>query len=312
MAVAAASSCVRDPEKLKLRYVRSGDEYLAQKKYPEAILEYRRAVQVAPKYGEGRFKLAEAFAADDDARSALPEYVRAADLLPDRMDLQIKAGNLLLLGGRFQDAKTRARSVLKRDPKNVSALVLLGNALAGLREMQDAVSVAQRATELAPARAGFYTNLGALQLAKGDQALAETAFKKAVEVGGGQILPRLALGNFYRASGRIKDAEETLRGALTLEPGNVQVNRTLGALLMEASRPAEAEPYFKTAAATSNDLPSQLGLADYYAASHRSAEAVTVCPNMICPTSADTLWWRSMASAMRAAPEENLRSPSAP
>jgi tetratricopeptide (TPR) repeat protein len=273
---AAGSSCVRDPEKLKLRYVRSGDEYLANKKYTEAILEYRRAVQVAPKYGEARYKLAEAFAAVDDARSALPEYVRAADLLPDRVDLQIKAGNLLLLGGRFQDAKTRARSVLKRDPKNVSGLVLLGNALAGLREMVDAVSVAQRATEMAPGRAGFYTNLGALQLATGNQALAETAFKRAVEIGGGRILPRLALGNFYRASGRINDAEEALRGALTIEPGNVQVNRTLGALLMEASRPAEAEQYFKAAAARSNDLPSQLGLADYYVASHRSAEAVTV------------------------------------
>ena len=276
LAVAAGSSCVRDPEKLKLQYVRSGDEYLARKKYTEAILEYRRAVQVAPKDGEARYKLAEAYAAADEVRNALPEYVRAADLLPERMELQIKAGNLLLLGGRFQDAKTRARSVLNRDPKDVRALVLLGNALAGLREIGDAVTVAEHATELAPERAGLYTNLGALQLAKGDHDLAETAFKRAVEVGGARTLPRLALANFYRACGRITDAEQTLRGALTIEPRNLQVNRTLGALLMEASRPAEAEPYFKAAASMSNDLPSQLGLADYYVASHRPAEALMV------------------------------------
>ena len=276
LAIAAGSSCVRDPERLKLRYVRSGDEYLARKKYTQAILEYRRAVQVAPKYGEARYKLAEAYAAIDDVRNALPEYVRAADLLPERVELQIKAGSLLLLGGRFQDAKTRARTVLQGDPKDVRALVLLGNALAGLREMDDAVTVAQHATELAPERAGFYTNLGALQLAKGEHDLAEAAFKRAVEIGGARTLPRLALANFYRASGRITDAEQTLRGTLAIEPRNLQVNRTLGALLMEASRPAEAEPYFKAAASMSNDLPSQLALADYYVASHRPAEALVV------------------------------------
>ena len=41
-----------------------------------------------------------------------------------------------------------------------------------------------------------------------------------------------------------------------------------------------------------------------------SPDAVTVWPNMIWPTSIETLGERSTASAMRSAPEENLRSPS--
>jgi tetratricopeptide (TPR) repeat protein len=274
--LAASAACDRNPETLKLRYVRSGDAYLAKKQYPAAILEYRRAVQIDPKFGQARFKLAEAYAAADDVRNALPEYVRAADLLPENVELQIKAGNLLLLGGRFQDAKTRARTVLKRQPKDLRALVLLGNALAGLRELADAVAVAERASELSPNRAGIYTNLGALRLANGDRELAEEAFKKAVAIGGTTLSPRLALSNFYRACGRVADAERALREALAIVPRDADVNRRLGALLIEASRGGEAEPYFKTAAAVLTDTPSQLALADYYITVGRPADALAV------------------------------------
>lgn len=274
--LAASAACNRDPNTLKLQHVRAGDGYVARKKYLEAIVEYRRAVQVDPKYGEARYKLAEAYAANDEVRNALPEYVRAADLLPENTDLQIKAGNLLLLGGRFQDAKTRARTVLKRQPKDVRALVLLGNALAGLRELADAIAVAERASDLSPNRAGIYTNLGALRLANGDRELAEEAFKKAVVIGGKDLAPRLALSNFYRASGRVTDAEHALRDALAIAPRHVEVNRRLGSLLVEASRASEAEAFFKAAAAVPTDVPSQLALSDYYVRVNKPAEALAV------------------------------------
>ena len=43
-----------------------------------------------------------------------------------------------------------------------------------------------------------------------------------------------------------------------------------------------------------------------------SPEAVTVCPKRICPTSQLALGVLLIASAIRAAAEENLRSPSVP
>ena len=39
-----ATACAGDPEVLKSKYVQSGDEFVAQKKYPEAIVEYRNAI----------------------------------------------------------------------------------------------------------------------------------------------------------------------------------------------------------------------------------------------------------------------------
>ena len=92
------------------------------------------------RFGEARVKLAETYAKLGDHGSALSEYVRAADLLPENVDLQLTAGSYLLLAGKAEDARSRAESVLKRDPKNVQALILLGNALAGLKNFEAAVS----------------------------------------------------------------------------------------------------------------------------------------------------------------------------
>jgi tetratricopeptide (TPR) repeat protein len=51
-------ACSKDPEVAKREYVRSGDAYVAKKQYKEAIIEYRNAVQLDPRYGEARAKLA--------------------------------------------------------------------------------------------------------------------------------------------------------------------------------------------------------------------------------------------------------------
>ena len=41
---AALNGCSSDPEKAKLEYLKSGDRYMAQKQYREAIVQFRRAL----------------------------------------------------------------------------------------------------------------------------------------------------------------------------------------------------------------------------------------------------------------------------
>src|SRR5262245_51044222 len=88
--MAVSMACATDPQKAKVAYVASGDQYLAEKKFPEAIIQYRNAVQQDPRFGEARLKLAETYLQTGDAPAGFREYIRAADLLPDRADVQIK------------------------------------------------------------------------------------------------------------------------------------------------------------------------------------------------------------------------------
>jgi tetratricopeptide (TPR) repeat protein len=272
------AGCKRDHEAVYRRHVAAGDAYFAQKKYPEAVIEYRVAIDAAPNSGSTRFKLAEAYAAQSLVTSALEEYVRAADLMPDNAEAQLKAGNLLLLSRQFEDANARARQILARDPNNAPALLMLGNALAGLKQFDEALAANRRAVAVAldSTASGMYLNLGTIAFIEGEREEAERAFLKAVEIDGANPETHVGLANFYWAAGRPADAERALKAALKLNPAHVVANQILAALYIALGRGREAEAHLKTAANAAKTIPARLDLADFYAALGREAAALEI------------------------------------
>ena len=158
-------------------------------------------MQLDPRLGEARIKLGDLYARTSDAQNAYREYVRAADTLPDNIDAQLKAGALLLLGNQFADAKARAEKVLKLSPRHPGGLTLLGNALAGLNDMDGAMERLSAAIQADPGQGTLYSNIGVLQLARGDRQMAEASFKRAVNAAPKRVETRVALAHFYRIAG---------------------------------------------------------------------------------------------------------------
>src|SRR5215471_13790042 len=78
LATALVSACSRDPEKAKRRATVSGDAYFKNGKYPEAIVEYRKALQYDPRFGEAHLKLSRADIAAGDRPNGYKELHRAA------------------------------------------------------------------------------------------------------------------------------------------------------------------------------------------------------------------------------------------
>ena len=106
--------------------------------------------------------------------------MRAAELLPDRVDVQMKAATVRWALNDFEGARKYAEAVLKLEPRNIDAQVLLGNALAGLKDPEGAIRELEEAMQVAPDDARPYTSLGAVQAAAGKRTEAEAAFKKAL------------------------------------------------------------------------------------------------------------------------------------
>src|SRR6266851_4450891 len=247
-------------------HVRRGTEFFDKAKYPEAIVEFRAALQANARLGDVHLKLGDIYAKVGDGKNALHEYARAADLLPDNVTAQIKAGSLLLMARSFEDAKSRVDRALTLDSKNTEAQILKGNVLAGLRDLDGAMSEFQDTIAQDPTQIAAYANLGTLQYAGGKKEEAEATFKKAVEAAPKSVDARLALANFYRASGRTEECEEALKDALQIDPDNAVANRALGLFYLSSGRGPEAEPFFQTLARTLKTDAASMTLADYYLA----------------------------------------------
>ena len=270
------ASCSTDPETAKREYFAQGERHLAAKEYAEAILQFRNAVRIDDRFGEARAKLAEAYLGAGDSQSGLRETIRAADLMPDNMEAQMRAGILLLIARQFPDARARATKVLAKEPRNPRALVLLGNALAGLKDLDSAVELVEQAIDEDPQLTLSYANLGALQAAKGDQEAAEAALRRAVEIAPDSESAHTALANFLWSAGRPDEAARELEASFQIAPRSPLVNQALAGLRISQNRVPEVEPYLKTYAAVSGTIDSRLLLADYYLRTDKASMATPI------------------------------------
>jgi tetratricopeptide (TPR) repeat protein len=277
LVVSAFAACHRaDPN----AHFQKGNDYASRSQFQEAILEYRAALQIDPKRGDIRRKLAEAYLSVRDGGNALKELLRAADLMPNDASLQIETGSVLLAAGQFEDAKTRANKALVLDPKNTDAQILLGNALVGLKDMEGAMSEYQEALALNPTEDTAYLNIATIQMVRGNQPEAEASFRKAVEVAPKSITARMALANYLWWANRAPEAEQTLKDALALDPNNLEANQALGIFYLASKRANEAEPYFKKIVDTAKTTAARIGLADYYVAAQRYDDAKQVLKDL--------------------------------
>jgi tetratricopeptide (TPR) repeat protein len=197
--------------------------------------------------------------------------VATATLLPQDVKVQLTAGSYMLAARRFDDAKAKADFVLSSNPRNVEAQVLLGNALAGLRDMKQAIQEIEEAIRLDPNRGATYTNLAILEMGRGRTEAAEAAFKRAVELEPKWVPGHLALANHYWSLGRLADAERVLRNAYALDPKNPLVNRSLALFMIDSDRAADAEPFAQALAASG---ASPFALADFYLLQNRPSDAI--------------------------------------
>jgi putative PEP-CTERM system TPR-repeat lipoprotein len=270
----SANACFIDSAARKERHFENGNRYFQEGRFEEASIEFRSAVQIDPKYGPARAKLAETFERLGNTANAFREFTRAADVLPNDASVQLKVGHYLLAAGQMQQALARADAALKLVPDSVEAHILRGNALAGQNDFDKAMREIEEAIRLDPARGASYTQLGFAEFARGRHTEAEAALKKAVALSPDAIDPRLALANFFISTGRVQDAEGMFHSAWTLNPRHEGANRAMAASALASGKIAEAENHLKTLAEISPKHSSQFPLTDYYVATGRATEAI--------------------------------------
>ena len=269
----AGASCSKDPAVAKQEFLVRGNRYFDQQKYNEAVIEYKNALVRDAKFAEARYKLAQTYDRLGDSLNAEREYVNAADLMPDDPEVQVRAGLFLAAAGRIEEAKARALKALAKDPKHLEAHMLLAQAIAGLRDIDGAITEIENAIRMAPGDERSYVQLGAFRLRQGQIAEAEKAYQEAVTLDPKSIYAVVGFAKFYLAMGRMKEAEEWVKKAVALSPDDFNANRTLAVIYLSTNRVAEAEAPLKVVSKVSLIGTPRLVLADYYFLAKRNTEA---------------------------------------
>lgn len=144
---------------------------------------------------------------------------------------------------------TSLREAVRLDPQNPTFRNTLGVVLLDLRKPTEAEAEFRKAVELDPSYAEAHHNLGLSFAEQGqwDQAIAQ--YRKAI------ALPTYAtpevgyynLGRAYAQTKRLREAEESLRTAIQLDPKLGAAHYQLGAVLATAGRAEEAKAALRRA-----------------------------------------------------------------
>src|SRR3990172_4530152 len=195
------AGCSKDPAALKATHLERAERYAADGKYPEAVIEYRNAIQVDPTDANTQYKLGLAYLKQNAFTYAQPAFIalsKAVELDPNLLDAQVKLGELYFLGRQSKNAAEKATLVLEKDPTHRDALLLLANSAMAQNQLDRADEAITNARHAYPNDPKPLYAQASLAMVKKDYAGAERAFVEAARVAPTNPEPMIGLGNVYR------------------------------------------------------------------------------------------------------------------
>jgi tetratricopeptide (TPR) repeat protein len=158
-------------------------------------------------------------------------------------------GNALLQNGAYDQAVTKFRKVLGRDPGNFEAQFNLafsylnwGRTSKAVTEFRKALAINRRCTEC-------WGNLALAYEAQGNDEKALGALHEAVKANPGNIEARINLATMYANKDRIGNAITQYKQIIKMDGRNIDAHVNLAKCLVSKGKTAEAKGYLKSAMA---------------------------------------------------------------
>src|SRR5204863_590453 len=201
------------PEKAKAQHVARGQALLKDKKFQEAALEFRSALQIDDKLGDAHWGLASAYEGLQRYQEAFEEMKQTAELDANNLDVRVKLGNYYLMGGKqsaaaVSEAERLAKEVLQKDPNYIEGHILMGSVLFAQNKKQEAFAELNHAVELDPKRVESYLSLARFHAMSGDTTTADATYQRAISVSSNSAVAHYEYGKFLVQVNRVDDAEK--------------------------------------------------------------------------------------------------------
>jgi tetratricopeptide (TPR) repeat protein len=193
------------PEQFEFAF-HAGCLLLDAKRGEEARAYLGRAVVVEPKNPRALRTLSAANYLLERVDEALNLALRAAALAPRDNEIAIYAIELLLRGGRIDDALALLDAAIEHDPSDATLWRLVSAAEAQRGETRAALAAVEYALKLVPDNAEYHLHLGHLFYRCGDFARAAEAINRAVSLDPASQAARRAQLDLLVADGRLAEA----------------------------------------------------------------------------------------------------------
>lgn len=287
LAVSQLTTGCANAEAAKLQHVKRGEAYLKDKKYQEASIEFRNAIQIDDSHGPAHWGLARAYEGLEQYVEAIDELRIAIMLDAKNLDARVKLGNYYLSPEKKQpqlitEADRLAEEVLSKDPNHIEAHILKGNVLLLQDQYERALFELNRAVALNPQRVETYLSFARFYFNAKDAVKAEETYKRALTINEQSSLAHREYGKFLAQFNRLDEAEAQFRRAVEVDPKDRDALFILASFYLVHQQTEKAEAAYKALADLDPDNPdNRAPLADFYSTVGRYDDAVRVYQEIV-------------------------------
>jgi tetratricopeptide (TPR) repeat protein len=286
--VAFAASCT-SPEKAKAEHVARGEAFLKERRWQEASLEFRNAIQIDDNLAAAHWGLAQAYEQLDRGSEYIEELQRTVKLDAANVPARLRLANGFLAAFSRQknaeflgEAERLAGEVVAREPNNPDGRILLANVVFFKGDSAKAEQMIKEAVALNPGRVESYMGLARFYLQTNRPAEAERVYNEAISVNDRSSLSYIEYGKFLTQTGRSDAAEAQFRKAVEVDPDNRDVRWVLASYYLVNQKLDRAEEAYKAWAQLDWDKPEgKARLADYYATVGRFDDAAKLYEEIV-------------------------------
>lgn len=287
-ALLLTTAACSNPAKAKAEHLSRGEAYLKDKKYQEASLEFRSAIQLDDNLAQGHWGLAQAYEGQQRFTEMFDELKRTIALDANNLDARAKLGNYYLLGSKqsaenIAEAERLANEVLQKNPNHIEGHILKAGVLFAQGKRDESLAELNRAVEIDPKRVESYLSLARYYTQTNDLAKADETFKRAISVNGASSLAHTEYGRFLAILKRLDAAEAEFKKAIEVDPTNGTPRRVLAEFYRFVTKQNDkAEEAYKAFADLDKETPDgRVLLADFYAGTGRYDDAANVYQSII-------------------------------
>ncbi|MBC7474900.1 MAG: tetratricopeptide repeat protein [Candidatus Sericytochromatia bacterium] len=220
------------------------ENYRRLGEFDQAILNFKKVIQIAPNFAEAYFNLANTLKQKGDFIEAENNYLEAIRINSNHFKAYFNLGNLLLDQKRFSQAVIYYQQTLKLNPDFIEATNNLkiandfleqeNNKLTDINNTLDILGIAKtlmnqgnydqaikyynRAKEIYPNEADIYNNLGFIFSKQNNWLEVINNFKKAIEVKPDFITAYYNLAKAYEKIGDINNSKKTYHDIYNFDP----------------------------------------------------------------------------------------------
>lgn len=292
-ALVVASGC----STTKQGYVSKGNKFFAENRFDDAALNYRKAIQKDPRYGEAYYRLGLTALKQDQAMEGYSALEHAVELQPNNIEAKEKLGELILAEymadsrhpqNLYRELFDLSSQILAKNPNSFEGLRERGYLAYTDRKPEEAIALFRQALKVEPEDGTLTTALVQVLMASGHP-------EEAEQLGLNLIARQKTYGPMYHLmytwyveQKRMTEAENLLVSEVANNPTRGEYILRLAGHYSYRDKPKEMEATLDKLLNDPKDFPqARLWVGDFYMGLQKYPEAIRYYQDGVNSSSSD-------------------------